>query len=109
MITSFRSWRPRCGTGRAITLPGPGQRSTLDKNCLSIDVRQWHREGCLRAGQRFTRSWTWCGEALGSVVVRTEADAVILTLKSSASDESKSLGQRVPLVWTRCHLGGARP
>jgi hypothetical protein len=54
---------------------------------------------------------TWCGEAVGSVVVRTEADAVILTLKScsSASGESKSLGQRVPLVWTRCHLGGARP
>ena len=57
----------------------------------------------------FTRSWTWCGEALGSVVVRTEADAVIFTSCSSASGESKSLGQRVPLVWTRCHLGGARP
>jgi hypothetical protein len=40
--------------------------------------------------------------------VRTEADAVILTLKS-CSGESKSLEQRVPIVWTRCHFGGARP
>jgi hypothetical protein len=42
--------------------------------------------------------------------VRTEADAVVLTLKSRglAIGECKSIEQRVPLVWTRCHLGGAR-
>jgi hypothetical protein len=53
----------------------------------------------------------WCGEALGSVVVRTETDAVILMFKprGAASNGSKSVEQRVPLVWTRCHLGGARP
>src|SRR5271167_1867085 len=102
--------RRRCDRIAAWSLSRRWKRRTCE-NCLSIDVRQWHREGCLRAGQRFTRSWTWCGEALGSVVVQTEADAVILTLKScsSASGESKSLGQRVPLVWTRCHFGGARP
>jgi hypothetical protein len=43
--------------------------------------------------------------------VRMEADAVVLMLKArgSASSEWKSAEQRVPLVWTRCHLGGARP
>jgi hypothetical protein len=51
-------------------------------------------------------------ERLGTdAAPRSEADAVILTLKSCswASGASKSLGQRMPLVWTRCHLGGARP
>jgi hypothetical protein len=43
--------------------------------------------------------------------VRTETDAVILMFKprGAESNGSKLLEQRVPLVWTRCHLGGARP
>jgi hypothetical protein len=39
--------------------------------------------------------------------VRTAADAVVLTFEGSS--ESRSVEQRVPLVWTRCHLGGTRP
>ena len=78
--------------------------------CLSIDARQWHRGGCLRAGQRFTWSWTWCGEALGSLDVRTETYAVILMFEPGGAEGngSKSVAQRVPLVWTRCHFGGGR-
>jgi len=38
--------------------------------------------------------------------VRTEADAVVLTFQGSS--EWKSVEQRVPIVWTRCHFGGAR-
>ena len=43
--------------------------------------------------------------------MRTEADAVILMFKPGGAEgnRSKSAEQRVPLVWTRCHLGGARP
>jgi hypothetical protein len=39
--------------------------------------------------------------------VRTDADAVVLTFNGSR--EWKSVEQRVPLEWTRCHLSGARP
>jgi hypothetical protein len=84
-----------------------GRRATCE-SCLSVDVREWHRQGLLRhAGQRFTRSWARHGKPLGSIDVRTAADAVVLTIKGG--NEWKSVEQRVPLVWTRCHLGGARP
>jgi hypothetical protein len=83
------------------------RRATCE-SCLSIDVRQWHRQGLLRhAGLRFTCSWTRYGERSSSIHVRTEADAVVLIFKGS--HEWKSIEQRVPFVWTRCHLGGARP
>jgi hypothetical protein len=39
--------------------------------------------------------------------VRTAADAVVLTFKGSS--EWRPVDERVPLVWTKCHLGGARP
>jgi hypothetical protein len=43
--------------------------------------------------------------------VRTETDAVILMFKPRGAEDngSRSVEQRVPLVWTRCHFGGARP
>jgi hypothetical protein len=83
-----------------------GRRATCE-SCLSIDVREWYRLGYLRAGQRFTSSWTRYGEPLGSIDARTEADVVVLTIKGGS--EWRSVEQRVPLVWTRCYLGGARP
>jgi hypothetical protein len=84
-----------------------GRRATCE-SCLSIDVRQWHRHGLLRhAGLRFTWSWTRHGKPLGSIDVRTAADAVVLTIKGGS--EWGSVELRVPLTWTRCHLGGARP
>jgi hypothetical protein len=50
-------------------------------------------------------------QGLGYVVVRTETDAVILMFKPGGAEGngSKSVEQRVPLVWTRCHFGDARP
>jgi hypothetical protein len=76
-----------------------GRRATCE-SCLSIDVRQWHRHGLLRhAGLRFTWSWTRHGKPLGSIDVRTAADAVVLTIKGGS--EWGSVEQRVPLTWTR--------
>lgn len=93
-----------------------GRRATCEGR-ISVDVRELHRLGLLRAGQRSTCSWIRNGKPLGSIDVRTEADAVVLTLKlrSPASNDRMSIEQRVPveqrvgLVWTRCHLGGSRP
>ena len=70
--------------------------------CQSIDVRRWHREGRLQAGQWFPYSWTCGGEPSGSIGVRTETDTVVLSFRSRSleSAEWKSVEQRVPIVWT---------
>jgi hypothetical protein len=68
----------------------PSRRVTCE-SCLSIDVRIWHRQGLLRpAGQRFSSSWTRNGKPTGSIGVRTEADAVVLTSRGVASGNASS-------------------
>jgi hypothetical protein len=74
-------------------------------------VRRWHRDGLLRPYQAF--SWIWsCGEEpLGSIGVAVEVDAVRLTFewRRRGLSEWTRACQYVPIVWTGCHLGGARP
>jgi hypothetical protein len=90
--------------------PAYGGRKTCE-SCTSIDVRRWHREGRLGAGQYFSCSWTRGGKPTGSIGVRTESDAVVLIYRSQSWDTSewKLIEQRVPVTWTACHLGGQRP
>jgi hypothetical protein len=81
------------------------------EGCKSIDVRRWHREGRLHAGQQFSWSWTCGGEPSGNISVRSEPDAMVLMYRSRrwVATEWKSIEQRVPITWTECHLGGRRP
>jgi hypothetical protein len=73
-------------------------------------VRQWHREGRLNPGQRFSWSWRRGGEPAGNITVRVEPAAVVLSYRcSSGSGGGKSVQQRVPISLTACHLGGQRP
>ena len=90
--------------------PAYGGRPTCE-GCKSIDVRRWHRDGRLHAGQYFSWSWTRGGEPSGSISVRTEPDAVVLMFRSRnwRDSEWKSVEQRVPITWTACRLGGRRP
>jgi hypothetical protein len=91
--------------------PPYGARATCE-SCKSIDVRHWHREGLLSAGQYFTCSWRYSsGEKSGSINVRTERDAVVLTYQTchGLANDWKSISQRVPITWTDCHFGGQRP
>ena len=91
--------------------PAYGARATCE-SCKSIDVRRWHREGRLSAGQYFTCSWTYSsGERSGSINVSTEPNAVVLTYHTRRfrTDEWKTINQRIPIVWTDCHFGGRRP
>jgi hypothetical protein len=79
------------------------------ESCTSIDVRDWSRRGLLRAGQPFAWSWNRAGEPCGNISVWPEPDAVVLIFQSRPPGEIKSRVQRVPIVWTVCHLGGRRP
>jgi hypothetical protein len=87
-----------------------GGRPTCE-SCRRIDVRCWHREGRLHAGQCFSYSWTYGGEPFGSISVRIEADAAVLMFRSRSwgDTEWKAIEQRVPITWTVCNLGGRRP
>ena len=100
------AWAGREMMGR----PAYGGGPTCE-DCNSLDIRRWYREGCLTAGQRFLVSWTRAGEPSGIIIVRTEPDAVVLMFSSRSREDSawEPVRQLVPIVWTRCHLGGRRP
>jgi hypothetical protein len=74
-------------------------------------VRRWHRDGLLQPGRTFSWTWSCDGEPLGEIGVAVEADAVLLTFdwRPRGTSEWTHACQRVPVVWTRCHLGGVRP
>jgi hypothetical protein len=90
--------------------PAYGGRTTCE-SCKSIDVRRWHREGLLRAGQSFSCSWTRAGAPSGSIGVQPQADGVVLAFRhqSRGDTEWQPVEQRVAITWTACHLGGRRP
>jgi hypothetical protein len=88
----------------------PRGRLTCE-NCVAIDVRELKRRGLLRPGQVFPVSWNRAGVPCGNISVRAESDAVVLIFRSQHQGEIKwkSTEQRVPILWTACHLGGRRP
>jgi hypothetical protein len=81
------------------------------EGCMSIDVRSWHREGRLRAGQCFLHPLTWMWEPTEGIGVLTKSDAVVLRFRSRSwgGDYGPIITQRFPIVWTPCTLGGRRP
>jgi hypothetical protein len=81
------------------------------EGCMSIDVRSWHREGRLRAGQSFLHSLTWMWQPTQGIGVLTKADAVYLMFRSRSwqHEYGPTITQRVPIAWTPCTLGGRRP
>jgi hypothetical protein len=87
-----------------------GVRLTCE-SCKSIDLRRWHREGRLSAGQEFSWSWGRGGELSSGIRVRARLDEVVLThrYRGWGAAEWKTVEQRVPITWTGCHFGGHRP
>jgi hypothetical protein len=79
--------------------------------CTFIDVREVKRRGLLCAGRTFTWSWDRDGEFFGSISVRVETDSAILSFRSQIPGTARwrQSEQRIPIVWTNCHLGGRRP
>ena len=79
------------------------------ETCNSIDVRDWHRRGLLAVGRKF--QWFWIGnpQHCGSIGVRSEGHAVILTYREAGQPEWKWIEQYLALEWTECNCGGRRP
>jgi hypothetical protein len=78
---------------------------------MSIDVRSWHREGRLRAGQCFLHTLTWNWRPTEGIAVLAKTDAVYLMFRSRnwRAEHGRTITQRIPIVWTPCTLGGRRP
>jgi hypothetical protein len=96
--------------GDLIARPALGGRMICE-SCPSIDMRQWHRQGRLFPGQQFSWLWTRGAEPVGSITVRAEDAAVVLSYRSCrpGSSEWKSNRQWVPIRLTACHFGSVRP
>jgi hypothetical protein len=88
-----------------------GQLSTRApcESCVSIDVRQWAREGRLQPSQMFSYRWEIAGRP--AIAVRTLPDRLLLTYAVQRSPLALPIRmeQQVCLVWTPCHFGGDRP
>ncbi len=71
----------------------------------------WHRDGLLCPYQPFTWTWSRGGEPTASIRVAPEPDAVLLEFewRRRGAGQWMRAYQRVPVVWTGCHFGGARP
>ena len=81
------------------------------EGCMSIDIRSWHREGRLRAGQCFLHTLTWNWRPTEGIAVLAQADAVVLMFRSRSwrGEYGPTITQRILIDWTPCTLGGSRP
>jgi hypothetical protein len=93
---------------------GSGRGSQYNAaNCTDdfrrLDVRRWQREGLLKPGYTFSTNWTQSNATVAQIVVRTEADKLILKYKHRRNGgEWKSEEYPVQLDWTPCTYGGRR-
>jgi hypothetical protein len=78
---------------------------------MSIDVRDWHRDGLLRPGQCFAHPLIWMCAPTEGIGVLTKIDAVILMFRSRnwRGEYGPTRTQRFAIAWTPCTLGGRRP
>jgi hypothetical protein len=77
----------------------------------AIDVRELQRKTQMRPGLCFIKEWFWNGAPAGEVSIFTQPDAVILVHRARppGATESRIVELQVPIIWTKCHLGGRRP
>ena len=76
---------------------------------LSIDARQWQRDGVLVAGSSFNSTWSRAGKEVGNIGVRAEEGQVKLTYSwQNNRGEAGKLDYPVELQTTSCSYGGVR-
>jgi len=84
-------------------------KDTVD-GLKSLDINWLQRHGHLTPGRSSGVSWTRNGEPSGNILLRAEADQVILEYRYRRNEgEWQEVTEPVSLTWTRCNYGGARP
>lgn len=74
-----------------------------------LDVRQLARRGLLVGSTGFTWTWHRAGEPAGSIgVVVDSGQCLTLRYATTDTEARRDVVQRVELLATGCHLGGAR-
>ena len=107
-ISSSGRTAPRSGS---MSLSGRYPEHDICENFNAIDVRELQRKTRMRPGLCFTKDWVRNGARAGEVSIFIHPDAVILVHRARfpGSTESRIIELQVPIIWTKCHLGGRRP
>lgn len=92
---------------------GSGRRNQSGKATISdrraLDIRKLQRDGLLIAGRSCTWRWTYNGQDVAAIQIRTEAGRVILNYQSrSNGGDWQPKEYPIYVEWTDCHLGGQR-
>jgi hypothetical protein len=93
-----------CGSGR-----GAGIRRHRVESCIALDVNELHRKSVLTRDTSGTLTWEREGEALGSVQVSAEENAIALCYRDREFEAFTSVEVRIGLSWVPATFGGARP
>jgi hypothetical protein len=94
-----------------MSLSGRYPEHDICENFNAIDVRELQRRTRLRPGLCFIKKWVRNGAPAGEVSIFTQPDAVVLAhrVRPPGATESRIVELQVPIIWTKCHLGGRRP
>ncbi len=77
---------------------------------LSLDIRELHRVGLLRAGYTSNSEWKRGSEVIGAIGIKVESLIRLrLRYRVTTRGETESKDYPVPITWTSCYLGGNRP
>ena len=81
------------------------------ENFNAIDVRELQRKTRMRPGLCYLKEWFRNGAPAGEVFIFTYPDAIILIHRACppGATEPRIVELKVPIIWTKCHLGGRRP
>ena len=76
----------------------------------SIDVMRLRRAGFLVGWRRAGWQWSYSDGSSANIDIEDGRDGIVLRYKHrSYSQDWQSVVQRVPIRWTPCRFGGARP
>lgn len=92
---------------------GSGRRHQGGKDTTSdmrpLDIRRLQRDGLLTPGRAFGWHWTFNGNEVASIQIRTEVNRVILNYRSRRNGgDWQQMEYPVYLEWTELHFGGWR-
>ena len=85
-------------------------RRPVTTDLLSLDIRTLAKSLDFRFDCAATCTWVVRGEAVGSAGMKAGAGVLVLSYQIVGhGDQMPDVTASVPLVWSRCTLGGERP